>query len=215
MHSCGDTIFFGATFLKQKMRFLTSVVIAIASTLLASLYSALLQLANSGNHRRSILVSVQLPYSITISSGTKAVFDSKILNGSTNSTVSLVEGLNAGHIINGGGQITITIIEPNVVKISINASSSFVGARFSASSIANLYGVWEYPWFGRITDANAPFDIKGLGDSDCLKRSNARAPFFFADSGHGVYANILGMGSFDFKTSLICPTRSRVVFGPA
>ncbi|GAB7354269.1 hypothetical protein MBLNU459_g4798t2 [Dothideomycetes sp. NU459] len=105
-----------------------------------------------------------------------------------------------GQIINGSGLVTATIIEPNVVRVSVNTGSHYVGARFCANSDAAFYGVWEYPWFGGITNTNVSFELKGLGDSTAVNWSNARAPFFFSDAGYGVYADSLGMSSFDFTT---------------
>ncbi|KAK5129682.1 hypothetical protein LTR08_002974 [Meristemomyces frigidus] len=97
------------------------------------------------------------------------------------------------------GQISAAIINPQVAKITINTTSPFVGARFSAAASDNFYGVWEYPWNTALDNAGVEFDLKGLGDSAGINWDNARAPFFLTSAGYGVYADTLEMGSFNFS----------------
>lgn len=185
-----------------------STLAAIASALLVPFSDALPHSTNAADPQCSVLVSNHSPYTFNIESGHEVLVDIIILVGNTNSTVSTVHASNTGQIKDGGGQITAAIVEANVVKFSVNTTSNFVGARFDASADANFYGVWEYPWFEGITNANVSFELKGLGDSKGVNWSNARAPFFFTDYGYGVYADTLDMGSFDFAT----PDQAQFVF---
>lgn len=96
------------------------------------------------------------------------------------------------------------MLSPTVVQVSVNSTLDFVGAVFSTDA-ADVFGVWEYPFAGAITNANVSFDLKGVGNSDGINWSNARAPFFIAAGagtgeagGYGVYADTLAMGSYDF-----------------
>jgi alpha-D-xyloside xylohydrolase len=122
------------------------------------------------------------------------VNNSAILAGSTNSTASPVTASSSGDIV------TYSWLTPCVVKVNVNTDTNYVGARFSASADDLFYGVWEYPWFDQITNTNVEFDLKGVGNSDGVNWSNARAPFFMTSAGYGVYADTLEMGSFDFST---------------
>ena len=86
-----------------------------------------------------------------------------------------------------------------MVQITINADLPFTGARFSAAASDNFYGVWEYPWNSNLENDGVEFDLKGLGDSEGINWSNARAPFFFTTAGYGVYADTLARGSVNFS----------------
>jgi alpha-D-xyloside xylohydrolase len=141
------------------------------------------------------------PYSIVLENGHNVVVNnSAILAGSANSTARPVTASSSGEISNNGGQITLTKINSNVVKVEVNSNLNFVGARFSVSDDDLFYGVWEYPWFDQITNSNVEFDLKGVGNSDGVNWSNARAPFFITNAGYGVYADTLKMGFFNFTT---------------
>ena len=135
------------------------------------------------------------PYSIVLEDSHNVVVNnSAILAGSTNSTARPVAASSSSDIV------TYSWLTPCVVKVQVNTDTNFVGARFSASEDDLFYGVWEYPWFDQITNTNVEFDLKGVGNSDGVNWSNARAPFFITSAGYGVYADTLEMGSFDFST---------------
>ena len=140
------------------------------------------------------------PFSIIINNGNGIVNNSAILTGSTNSSTS--------PITNNNGQVTYTNLNANIVKVEVTTNFSFIGAQFSVSSTDLFYGVWEYPWFDQITNTNVEFDLKGVGNSDGVNWSNARAPFFITNAGYGVYADTLEMGSFDFTT----PGQAQFIF---
>jgi len=73
-------------------------------------------------------------------------------------------------------------------------------AAFTFASGDHLYGIWEYPFNGAITNEDVTFDVKGLyGDQPGVNYANARAPFFFSKSGFGVYVDTLSMGTFSFS----------------
>jgi len=65
---------------------------------------------------------------------------------------------------------------------------------------ATFYGVWEYPFSNQLSNTGVSFDLKGVGNSEGINWSNARAPFFISSSGFAIYADSLSMGSFDFST---------------
>ena len=146
----------------------------------------------------SVSVAGTAPFSLDIHYGSETVQNSAILIGTANSTAAPVSASNSGALANNGGQISATIISPQVVKVSLNTTSNFVGARFSASEETNFYGVWEYPWFEQINNTGVEFDLKGVGNSEGVNWDNTRAPFFFTDVGYGVYADTLATGSFNF-----------------
>jgi len=117
-----------------------------------------------------------------------------------NTTVKPVSASHSGQLSGQSGQIAASLIESNVVKVEINTTQHFVGAQFKTNPSDQFYGVWEYPWFEGLTNANVEFDLKGLGDSDGVNWDNARAPFFFTNAGYGVYTDTLDMGSYAFTT---------------
>jgi hypothetical protein len=144
----------------------------------------------------------QKPFSIIINNGNQLVVNnSAVLTGSSNSSISPIVASSSGAIANHGGQVTYRRVSPNVVKVQVDTNSSYTGARFTVPNDGLFYGVWEYPFFDQITNTNVEFDLKGLGDSEGVNWSNARAPFFITNAGYGVYADTLEMGSFDFTTS--------------
>lgn len=146
----------------------------------------------------SISVSSTSPFALSIHYGQEVVENSAILIGNTNNSVASIPASSTGSLPDGG-QISASIISPQVAKIAVNSSSKFVGARFTASNSSNFYGVWEYPWYEGLDNAGIEFDFKGLGDSKGINWDNARAPCFFTDDGYGVYADTLAMGSFNFS----------------
>lgn len=147
----------------------------------------------------SISIASTSPFALDVHYGQQIVHNTGVVVGNSNSSTALISASQAGELTNGGGRISATIISPQVARITLNTTFPFVGARFSALTSDNFYGVWEYPWFTSLTNAGVEFDLKGLGDSDGINWDNARAPFFFADAGYGVYADTLAMGSFNFS----------------
>lgn len=141
------------------------------------------------------------PFSIVINNGNQLVVNnSAVLTSSSNSSAKPIVASPSGSIANNGGQITYYRLNPNVIKVHVASKSTYIGARFTASSDDLFYGVWEYPFFKQITNANVEFEIKGVGNSEGVNWSNARAPFFFTTAGYGVYVDTLQMGTFDFTT---------------
>lgn len=148
----------------------------------------------------SISVSSTSPFALEVHNGKQVVHNVAILAGSSNNTVTPISASTSGQLSNGGGQISAAIVNPQVAQITVNTTSAFVGARFSAATSDKFYGVWEYPWGEQLDNAGVEFDLKGLGDSEGINWDNARAPFFFTTAGYGVYADTLDMGSFNFSS---------------
>ena len=133
-------------------------------------------------------------YELLITEGNKAlVNNTAMLAGAQNSTVRMVKNTTQG--------VAYAFIAPTIAKVTLNTSSTFHGARFSASPDSRFYGVWEYPFNNQIDNANVTFDLKGVGNNVGINWCNARAPFFLTSAGYGVYADTLKMGSYSFDTS--------------
>jgi len=173
---------------------------ALLSTHALAQYGSSSCSAEQSSPTLSISISSTSPFALSIHNGQQTIQNSAILVGNTNNSVAPVAASNSGQLPNNAGQISATIISPQVARITINTTSSFVGARFAAQSSSNFYGVWEYPWETQLDNAGVEFDLKGLGDSDGVNWDNARAPFFFTDAEYGVYADTMDMGSFNFST---------------
>ncbi|KAI9730865.1 MAG: hypothetical protein M1834_005583 [Cirrosporium novae-zelandiae] len=156
-----------------------------------------------------ISVNNTSPFSLSVHSGVDVIVqNSAILTGSTNSSTQAISASTSGTIVNQGGQISWILIDPSIVKVSINSSNPFVGAQFDIDPIDFFYGVWEYPWFDSIENTNVSFELKGVGNSEGINWSNARAPFFLTNAGYGVYADTLDMGSYDFTV----PGQAQFIF---
>ena len=139
-------------------------------------------------------------YSIIINNDKSLVNNSAILVGSTNSSVF--------PIATSSNLVTYKNINPQVVNVEVTSNISFTGARFNTPRNELFYGVWEYPFSNQLTNTNVSFDFKGVGDSEGINWSNARAPFFITTAGYGVYVDTLDMGSFDFAT----PGQAQFIF---
>ncbi|KAF2634971.1 hypothetical protein P280DRAFT_511566 [Massarina eburnea CBS 473.64] len=119
------------------------------------------------------------------------VNNSAILSGPQNTTVTPLQNITTG--------LSYTFLTPSVAKITLNTSSAFHGARFTSSSPSTrFFGVWEYPFNGKIDNEGVAFDLKGVGNEVGINWSNARAPFLLSSEGYGVYTDTLKMGSYDF-----------------
>lgn len=190
------------TIMARNVQRLFAVVAALETSVLAAPRPG--QGWSPGHHSGSsyqLSVSGTSPYGLEVTSGSDVIVSNPaILAGGSNNSVQAVSASNSGQIANSGGRITAAFLESNVVKVQVNTTESYIGAQFSTSADANFYGVWEYPWFQRLNNANVSFDLKGLGDSEGINWDNARAPFFFTNAGYGVYTDTLDMGSYNFTT---------------
>lgn len=149
----------------------------------------------------SIKVSSTSPFGLTVSNKFLSVENSAILVGETNRSAVPVSASSDGTIANNAGQISYSILNSQVVRVEINTTSPFVGARFTDDPETHFYGIWEYPFLNRhLVNDGMQFEIKGVGDSQGVNRANARSPFFLTSAGYGVYADTLDMGTYDFKT---------------
>ena len=146
----------------------------------------------------SISVSSTSPFALTVSNGQQEIQNTAILAGNTNVSAAPISASTTGVLKNNHGQISLSIINAQVAKVSIQTDYKFVGARFQDSESSKAYGVWEYPWSDQLTNNGIKFDLKGTGDSQGVNWDNARAPFFFSSDGYGVYADTIDMGSYDF-----------------
>jgi alpha-D-xyloside xylohydrolase len=147
----------------------------------------------------SFSVASTSPFALQIHKGDQVVQNAAILVGASNDSVSPVSASTNGKLANEAGQITTSIVNAQVARVTVNTTEAFVGARFSNSVDANFYGLWEYPWSTELTNNGIEFDLKGLGDSDGINWDNARAPFFFTSAGYGVYADSQDMSSWNFS----------------
>lgn len=148
-----------------------------------------------------------LPFFLFLNAGNKTVVvNDGVVGGNSNTTFSLLSTDATGSITNNetSGTITSKLITPSVAKVEVNTSSSYVGARFAIAKDERIFGLWEYPWNGTLLNKDLMFDLKGVGNTDGINRSNARAPFFISSQGYGVYADTLAMGSYDFKQPFHC-----------
>ncbi len=104
--------------------------------------------------------------------------------------------------------------------VSISSAPKDYGATFAFLGRPRVYGVWEYPWNGSITnnqyganltagpaggrttadavESQPVSDIGIYGTQPGINWCNARAPFFFADHGIGVYVDTSTSVTFEF-----------------
>lgn len=152
-----------------------------------------------GGHQPKIQVSTS-PFALSVSNDFLSVDNSAVLVGDTNRSAVAVSTSGDGSIADNGGQISYSIVNTQVARIEINTTSSFVGARFSASENTHFYGVWEYPFLNRrLVNDDVQFEIKGVGNAQGINWANARSPFFLTSAGYAVYADTLSMGTYDFS----------------
>ena len=90
----------------------------------------------------TVSVSSTSPFEISVQYGQETVRNSAILVGSENTTTSPVSASSSGQIVNGTGQISASVISSQVVRISVNTTSDFVGAQFANTGNSTFYGVW-------------------------------------------------------------------------
>ncbi|KAL0262672.1 hypothetical protein SLS55_001642 [Diplodia seriata] len=144
------------------------------------------------------------PYSFAVTEGNRTVVSSiEILTSASDYNATPVSASSAAEV-----DIAAEFVSDTVAKIQINASSAYVGAAISGDSDALSYGVWEYPWHGKVSNENVTYEIKGLGEMEGINWCNARAPFYLTNAGYGVYIDTLAMGLFDFSS----PDSTRFVF---
>ncbi|KAF2790944.1 glycoside hydrolase family 31 protein [Melanomma pulvis-pyrius CBS 109.77] len=137
-------------------------------------------------------ISLTTSSGLVISDGNNTIVNnSAILAGNQNTTATALKNSTQG--------LTYSFITPTIAKVTLNTSSSFLGARFSAASDARFFGVWEYPFNYQIDNSNITFDLKGVGNNVGINWVNARAPFFLTSAGYGVYSDTLKMGSYNFS----------------
>ena len=156
---------------------------------------------HDGHHQPSIEVSSTSPFGLAFSNDFVSVDNTAILVGDTNRSAVPVSASADGAITDNGGQISYSIVNPQVARIEINTTSDFVGARFTTNPDDHFYGVWEYPFLDReLTNTNVTFEIKGVGNARGINWSNARSPFFLSSAGYAIYTDTLAMGTYSFTT---------------
>ena len=165
--------------------------------------AALASLASQAVAKYTINVRTgALPYFLLLQNGNRTVvINDGVLAGDANSSTTAVSVDAYGQITNNGtsGFIGSTMITPSIARVEVNTTSLFTGAKFAIANGEKLFGIWEYPWNGEIMNKNVTFDLKGVGDSEGINWSNARAPFFISSFGYGIYADTLAMGSFNLS----------------
>jgi alpha-D-xyloside xylohydrolase len=148
-----------------------------------------------------------LPFFLYLSSGNKTiVVNDGVVGGYSNTSVDLLSTDHTGSITNNdtSGTISSKLMTPSIAKIEVNTSSDYVGARFAIAKDERIFGLWEYPWNGTLLNKDLMFDLKGVGNTDGINWSNARAPFFMSSQGYAVYVDTLAMGSYDFTQPYHC-----------
>jgi alpha-D-xyloside xylohydrolase len=148
-----------------------------------------------------------LPFFLFLNSGNETVVvNDGVVSGNSNTSTTLISTDHIGAITNNGtsGTIFSQLIQPTIARVEVNTSSDYVGARFAIAKDEKIFGLWEYPWNGSLTNSNLMFDLKGVGNATGINWSNARAPFFLSSAGYGVYIDTLAMGSFDFTKPYHC-----------
>ncbi|KAI7474541.1 hypothetical protein KC357_g5200 [Hortaea werneckii] len=153
----------------------------------------------SDSEKPSVSVASTSPFALDVCKFGGAVHNSAVLVGGTNNSASPVAAFTSGQFADTQGQVAWDSVNSQVVRVTVNTSSSFVGARFSSDAADRFYGVWEYPWDDQLDNAGIEFELKGVGNSEGVNWANARAPFFFSNAGYGVYADTLQMGSYNFS----------------
>ncbi|CAK7219549.1 hypothetical protein SBRCBS47491_003890 [Sporothrix bragantina] len=117
-------------------------------------------------------------------------------------------------------QVQWEVDRPGVVTVhasfSAQAQQGPNSISFAFEGTPLFYGVWEYPWNSTITNnhyganltastaaersqSRATSDIGIYGNQPGINWSNARAPFFFADNGLGVYVDSDTPVAFEFQ----------------
>lgn len=117
-----------------------------------------------------------------------------------NTSTSAIDISRDGKISNDGGTVSWSCISASVTRIEVKSSKPYVGAKFTNSDQEYFYGVWEYLLSGSLINSNVLFDLKGIGRSEGINWSNARAPFFISSAGYGVYVDTPDMGAYDFNS---------------
>src|ERR1700712_2279546 len=110
-----------------------------------------------------------LPFFLYLSSGNKTVVvNDGVVGGYSNTSTSLLFTDYTGSITNNetSGTITSKLIAPSIVRIEVNTSSDYVGARFAIAKDERIFGLWEYPWNGSLLNSELMFDLKGVGNAD-------------------------------------------------
>ncbi|KAK5163173.1 uncharacterized protein LTR77_010957 [Saxophila tyrrhenica] len=154
------------------------------------------------SHAASISVSSTSPFGLTFSNGVVSAENTAILVGETNRSATPISASNDGSIGDSTGHISFSAVNSQVAKITINTTSSFVGARFTTSESDHFYGIWEYPFKNRqLTNDGVNFEIKGVENVRGVNYANARSPFFITNAGYGVYTDTLEMGTYNFEQS--------------
>jgi alpha-D-xyloside xylohydrolase len=106
-----------------------------------------------------------------------------------------------------GAEISFTFTRPEVVQVVVSSGGG-EGREVLQEFLdqgEHYYGIWEYPFGGSIDNRGADRDFLGFEGLATVVNANARAPFYIASAGYGVYVETDKKGHYtiarDGKTS--------------
>jgi alpha-D-xyloside xylohydrolase len=123
----------------------------------------------------------------------------------TNVTGGAGGAIEADLVLDGAAdtaRVRFSFASPEVLEVAL----AFDGARppleprrvqeTFADQQENVFGIWGYPWSGRLDNRGVDRDYLGLGQNTGSLYTSGRAPFYLTSRGYGVYARSQARGRF-------------------
>jgi alpha-D-xyloside xylohydrolase len=94
--------------------------------------------------------------------------------------------------------LTFSFVTPAVLRVHIapgGTRAERVAEHFRDAG-EQVYGIWEYPFDGRLDDRGTAQPFQGLGRQPGINFSSGRAPFYLTSAHYGVYAEAETSGAY-------------------
>jgi alpha-glucosidase (family GH31 glycosyl hydrolase) len=99
--------------------------------------------------------------------------------------------------------VAFTFPTPTVLRIHVTATGpkpDHIAEHFRDAG-EQVYGIWEYPFDGRLDDRGTSQPFHGLGPQPGLNFSSGRAPFYLTSAHYGVYTEAETSGAYQIAVN--------------
>jgi alpha-D-xyloside xylohydrolase len=95
-------------------------------------------------------------------------------------------------------RVSFSFKTPQVLRVRIEAGDAKAEriAQSFEDRKEHVYGIWEYPFGGKLDNRGTKADLLGVGKTEGVWFSSARAPFYLTSNKYGIYAESTALGHY-------------------
>jgi alpha-glucosidase (family GH31 glycosyl hydrolase) len=99
--------------------------------------------------------------------------------------------------------VTFTFLTPTILRVHISPTGALPDriAEHFRDADERIYGIWEYPFDGRLDNRGLSQPFHGLGRQPGINFSSARAPFYLTSRRYGVHTEAETSGAYQIAVN--------------